>query len=266
MLRDVAMQEEPHAAGHAATDSDRAVEEARRILSTVSDGGLTVRLLGGAAIALRCQHARPPAPLARRYSDLDLVVDRRSATGLEKVLVDLGYRADVEFNTLHGRLRLVFDHADHSHLDVFVERFVMCHELNLGARLQVDTQTIPLADLWLTKLQVAKITHKDVVDVAALLVDWAVSDDDSGVNRRYIADLLSRDWGWWRTVTENVTIVRGRLAELGLGEAEQVLVTTRLDEIVADVERAPKTLRWKARARLGDRVPWREDPEESRDE
>jgi hypothetical protein len=241
-------------------------ETALGILSTAAAAGLTVRLLGGVAVALRCPQAGLGGPLARTYSDLDLVVERRSAAGLEDLLPRFGYRPDVEFNTLHGRSRLIFEHATRPHLDVFVERFAMCHELDLGPRLRIDARTIPLADLWLTKLQVAKLTRKDVLDVAALLVDWPVGEDEDGLNAPYVADLLARDWGWWRTVTENVAVVRARLADTGLQAMAQELAASRLDQIAGAVERAPKGMRWKARARIGDRVPWREDPEESRDE
>ena len=247
-----------------ASDGSVVLGEAARILAAADDSGLTVRLLGGAAIALRCPTARS-GPLERDYSDLDLVTDRRSAMRLENVLAGLGYEADAQFNALHGRSRLMFDHHKYPHLDVFVERFSMCHELNLGARLGVDELTIPLADLWLTKLQVAKLNRKDVLDVVALLADWELARDDSGVNQPYIVDLLSRDWGWWRTVTENTTVIADHLPALGLGEVDEMTARSRMQELARAVEIAPKTMRWKTRARVGERLPWREEPEESRD-
>ena len=40
-------------------------------VQAANEAGVTLRLLGGVAVALRCPSARGAGPLARDYSDLD---------------------------------------------------------------------------------------------------------------------------------------------------------------------------------------------------
>lgn len=231
------------------------------VQATQSAGG-SARVLGGIAVALRCPSARDPSLLARSYSDVDLVVDKKSGPLLSRTLERLEYEPEKRFNALHGHSRMMFHHADGTHVDVFVEEFAMCHKLDLSSRLGIHEITLPLADLLLTKLQVAELNEKDVTDAAALFLDHDLSEDESGVNVEYITGILGRDWGWWRTVSQNLAGLPGHVAKR-LPEAAAATVTARIDQLQVAVEHAPKSLRWKARAKAGDRIPWREDPEES---
>ena len=74
-------------------------------------------------------------------------------------------------------------------MDVFVSSFRMCHEIPLEKRLSVDEDTVPLAELLLTKLQIIELNEKDVRDTVALLLEHDVTDDDAGVNAGHIAEL-----------------------------------------------------------------------------
>jgi hypothetical protein len=244
------------------TANGTTVEEARKILAEVEQRGATARVLGGLGVALRCPTAQGDSPLARRYGDLDLAITRDSASVVADVVEDAGYEPARRFNAAHGRTRLLFADADGRHLDVFIGTFTMCHVLPLDKRLTIHHQTLSLADLLLTKLQIARLNRKDVVDAAALMADHALSDDEDGINVEYVSRLLSEDWGWWRTVTENLrTLVdRGDEFELPSDVVERIRDTaTRLTDAI---DQRPKALKWKIRAKLGDRVPWRDDPEE----
>jgi hypothetical protein len=42
-----------------------------------------------------------------------------------------------------------------------------------------------------------------------------------------------------------------------------VLVASRLSKLSKQIEQAPKTARWKLRGRVGDRVRWYDEPEET---
>jgi hypothetical protein len=241
---------------------EETIGAAGQILRAAQDDGAEARVLGGVAVALRCPSARGDAPLARSYSDIDLVTGKRSARALAGTLERLGYAPHERFNAVHGHSRMMFARGDGVHVDVFVEQFVMCHRLDVGSRLGVHEETLPLADLVLTKLQVAELNEKDVTDAAALLLDHELTADERGVNVEYVTGILSRDWGWWRTVSHNLRLLpdhlRGRLPEPAAAQ-----VAARVERLLAAIDAAPKSLKWKARAKVGERVPWREDPEES---
>lgn len=236
---------------------------AREILARAKAAGGEARLLGGLAVALRCPSAAEGGPFARSYSDIDLVTMNSSVEQLGSALAGLGYEPATRFNAAHGHSRLMFDRdEDGAHVDVFVRRFTMCHALDLGDRLSQDDLTIPLADLLLTKLQVAELNQKDVIDAAALLSDHSLTADESGINVRYLTGILGRDWGWWRTVTDNLLALPGHLRGR-VAEATAETVVGRISELESAIDTAPKSLRWRARAKAGSRLPWRDDPEES---
>lgn len=236
--------------------------EATRLLADVARRGDVGRWIGGVAVALRCESARARGPFARDYSDLDMVTSRSSATGLAAVLSEHGYVPVRNFNALHGRTRMLFVREDGAHADVFIDTFSMCHRLELAQRLSIHEETVSLADLLLTKLQVAKINHKDVTDALALLVDHELSSDESGINISYIAEILAKDWGWWRTMTANLEAIRTRLPRMQLPPLHAEISGSRLAQLSREIELRPKSMRWRMRARMGDRIPWREDPEE----
>lgn len=91
---------------------------------------------------------------------------------LQRLFIDHGYEPDREFNLLHGAQRLIFRHtADERHIDVFLDRFQMCHTFDLRDRLHLHSVTLPPTDLLLTKLQVVEATENDLRDLFALLSD-----------------------------------------------------------------------------------------------
>jgi hypothetical protein len=226
-------------------------EEAPRVLARIQERGLKVRAVGGLAVWLRCQSARRP-PLAREYKDLDLVSALDATSTLPAVLVELGYRADEEFNALHGHQRLYFwDEANGRQLDVFVDEMRMCHRLDLRARVALEPDTLPLADLLLAKLQVVEVNEKDLQDAGALLADHDVP-------AARVVDVLTGDWGWWRTATETLE----KVAAYADGKDGLDHVRTRAAALREAIDAEPKSRRWKLRAKVGERKRWYELPEE----
>jgi hypothetical protein len=82
--------------------------------------------------------------------------------------------------------------------------------------------------------------------------------DVIGLDR--IAAVTGADWGWFTTASDTLD----RLAEAsGDFDAERsTRLRSRIGEIRAAIAAAPKSLRWRARARIGRRMPWYEIPEE----
>jgi hypothetical protein len=236
--------------------------EGRRVLASAAADGLQLRAAGGVAIALRCPSALVP-PLKRSYADIDLAGRAKERRKITELLQGLGYGADQRFNAIHGATRLLFwDDANARQLDVFLDRFEMCHKLDLSPRLGIDGPTLPLADLLLMKLQIVETNHKDMVDILALLVDQTFTKDDSGIDLSYITKLTSADWGLWKTVTEGAKHVATFARQLGSFEHAD-LVHERVGSLLAALEQSPKSTAWKLRAKVGERIRWYELPEEA---
>jgi hypothetical protein len=189
-------------------------------------------------------------------------------TRLIELLEGLGYTADKRFNSLNAKERLLFwDEQNGRQLDVFVDRFEMCHKFDLRARLTADpgASTLPLADLLLTKMQVVEMNLKDMKDLAALLQDHPLTPDEEGINVDYVTKLTRSDWGLQHTIEvstgkiqhdENLSRLRADGAKYDLSQ--------QLADLVQVMSDAPKSTGWKLRAKVGERVKWYELPEEAR--
>jgi hypothetical protein len=238
------------------------VAEAARVLDAAHAGGLTLRLIGGVAIAFLTSGTRL---LPRDYQDVDFITSGRGGRQVQALLTDLGYDASTAFNGLHGHRRLLyFDPVNDRKVDVFVGEFAMCHSWAIRDRLRVTEKTLPPADLLLTKLQIRALTEKDQRDTLSLLYhcEMAERDESTVVNGAYVANLCARDWGLWRTCTLNIEGILGCTRDYDLRPEQRSLVTTRLTDLQERIERAPKSTAWKMRARIGERIKWYEEPEE----
>jgi hypothetical protein len=238
------------------------IAEAERISAKASAGKVPVKLVGGAAVNLHCSSARQ-APLKRKYGDLDFVASSKQRQAVQKLFESLGYEGDRRFNTLNGDQRLLYlDGVNGRQIDVFIDRMKMCHVIELANRLGHEGPTLTPADLLISKLQVYEVNMKDLVDTTALLLDHPIADhDDDAINAAYLARLTSEDWGLHRTLQLNSGRVRDAVRDL---DVDADLVNQRLDELWTRIETQPKSLKWRLRARVGDRMSWYELPEEVR--
>ena len=245
-----------------AVSVENPIDEGVRLLDEAGAAAVELRLTGGVAIARICPSAVSHPRLRREYSDIDFIGTSRAAGEIEGFFAAIGYLPDDEFNSLHGEHRLFFTDADRNReADVFLDQVRACHTLDLRERLTVWETTLPPADLLLSKLQVVETNEKDFQDIFAILLDHPLTDDDAGISLARITDICAKDWGWWRTVTMVIEKSAAR-AEETLEPSEAQVVKGRLEELRAAIEDAPKSRRWKLRARVGDRVPWHDDPEE----
>jgi hypothetical protein len=139
----------------------------------------------------------------------------------------------------------------------------MCHQIPLADRLNGHDQTVPLAELLLTKLQIIELNEKDVRDTVLLLHGHPIDDhDDEAVNGSQIAQLCANDWGLWRTITANLERCRSHVGDYELEQPDRNRIDSRFDELLGRIEEEPKTRGWKLRAKVGERKRWYELPEE----
>jgi hypothetical protein len=251
----------PSAVGEARVEPKEDLrEEAVRVLDAAAEEGVVLRAVGGLGVNLICPSARMP-PLARTYKDLDLAGRRGDAAAITAFLRSMGYAPDEEFNALHGHRQLYFWDPGHGRqLDVFVERITLSHQLEVGSRLDLAPRTLTPADLLLTKLQVVEINDKDLKDLCALLADQPVGPN--GIDPDRVVEVLASDWGWWRTCTATLDAVVGYATTLeGFDGRDRVLRSAQ--ELHDRIDGAPKSVRWKLRSIVGERVRWYELPEET---
>lgn len=240
---------------------DRAVD----IVSAASREGVPVRLLGGLAVRYLCPSF---PPRMKKDQDLDLASVSGFRAGLTSVLASLGFVPDKEFNALYGHRQLYFRSPDQAWtMDVMIDRLDMCHVLDFRGRIERMPVTLDVTDLLLSKLQIVEINEKDLQDAIYLLSAFPVgrADEPGTIGPARLCAIVCEDWGWWRTVTGNLDRLMA-LSEEDLGRLvppdppfDPVEQARTLRE---RAEETPKTLRWRLRARIGERMRWYELPEE----
>ena len=237
-------------------------EEAERILQRAETLGVTLRLLGGMAVSMRCPSASRP-PLSRRRVDIDVIGRRKETAKINQLFKELGYRPRERFNALHGS-RLIFnDIKNQRRVDVFLDVFQMCHKFDFRDRLAMEPKTIPLSDLLSTKLQIVEINEKDIKDIFAILLDHEVSDGEGPdmIDAGYISKLCAEDWGVYKTFTTNLEKLAGYTESIGIDQEQSKRIQDRAGKLKNSIEAAPKSMGWKMRASIGERKRWYELPE-----
>ena len=238
------------------------IEEAERVAAAAKKAGVNAKLLGGAGIHLHSPSARKP-PLKRKYGDLDYAIPKKDRKAVLTLFPALGYEANERFNLMNGDRRLYFyDGSNGRQVDVFVDVFKMSHVIDLRGRLDHDGPCASPSDLLLSKLQIYEVNRKDLIDVIALLLDHEIAEgEDDAIDPRYVARLACEDWGLCRTVELNLAKLDATLDEV---DVDRDLVRARAQKLWAAVSGAPKPLKWRLRAQVGDRLQWYELPEETR--
>lgn len=249
------------------------LEEANRIVTEGEKRGLILRALGGVAIRL---HSLGYMELAQRmgrlgerqqeFTDLDFMSYRRYRRPMKEFFESLGYsKRRATLSTAASERQIYFHPEGWFFVDVFYDKLLVAnHPLDFRGRLELDSPTIPVTDLLLEKLQIVNMGGKDVKDALVLLAahDIAKVATPEAVDGAYLAQLLTRNWGLWYTVTTNLRGLMDSLPGMkGPTDQERALIGARIETFLGRIERAPKSLRWKARALLGSRVRWYEPVE-----
>lgn len=237
------------------------------VLTRDENRHVILRLIGALAFRTQCpNYGYIQDRLDRKFTDIDFASYPKFVRDIRRILTECGYDEDKQVTQLFGDRRMLFHDNDFGrHIDVFFNALDFCHVLKFVGRLEAQELTLPLAELLLEKMQIVQINEKDLIDTVMLLREHPVGDSDRGsVNASIVARTLSNDWGFWRTVTGNLKLLDEKLEEYRdrLQEDDRDVVHGRIHELLEHIEREPKSMVWKARARVGERVKWYKDVEE----
>ena len=225
-----------------------------------------MRLIGALAFRTHCpEFGYIQDKLGRKFTDIDFASYPRFVRDIRRILTELGYEEDKQVTQLFGDRRMLYhDPVFGRHIDVFFNSLDFCHKVSFIDRLEAEELTLPLAELLLEKMQIVQINEKDLIDSIMLLREHPVgSTDKETINAEVIASTLGSDWGYWRTVTGNLKLLNEVIDNYeGLSQDDRNIVRKRIQELETRIETEPKNLRWKARAKIGERVKWYKDVEE----
>lgn len=242
------------------------LETAGFLLGEAKRRGVLLRVLGAVAFYYHCpSFAAAAAREGRFLSDIDFASYLGEVGRVEELCLSLGWRQHSQVKALFGTQRRIFFHPSKEiQVDIFLDQMRFCHVIPFKGRLEVDYPTVPLAEMLLEKMQIVRLTRKDVVDSLILLHDHPVdAHDNDTINTGYIASLCARDWGLWRTVTINLGKLQQALPQFANLELSSDGIMARLHSLMDRIEREPKSLGWKARSKLGEKKKWYNDVDEA---
>ena len=247
---------------------DDPLPEAVSLVEGAHRSGLKLRLLGGLGVRVLCPDF---PPRLRPGQDMDLACASKGRRDIAAYLEKSGCAPDKAFNSLNGDRQMYFTAPSGRPIDVMVDRLVMCHTLDFRPSFGNSSLTLDPAELLLSKLQIFELNAKDARDITHLLSGVPVGDkgdepviDAPFINTGRFGEVLAADWGWWRTTTGNLEKLPALLAQ----NPEMLPAQARFDPLeqakrLLDVANSvPKSMKWKLRANVGDRVRWYELPEE----
>src|ERR1700761_1577667 len=242
---------------------DDPLPEAVALVDGAARSGLKLRLLGGLGVRVLCPDF---PPRLRPGQDMDLACASKGRRDVAAYLEKSGCTPDKAFNSLNGDRQMYFTAPSGRPIDVMVDRLSMCHTLDFKASFGSSSLTLDPADLLLSKLQIVELNAKDAHDIFHLLSGLRVGRDSTrpAIDPDRFGSVLAADWGWWRTVTGNLAKLPDLLsAQPSLAPPyPRFDALTQAKQLQEVAETAPKGMKWKARARVGDRVRWYELPEE----
>jgi hypothetical protein len=237
--------------------------EAMTLVRSTSEAGHQLKILGGLGVRVLCPDF---PPRQRAGQDIDLACLGKSRRQVANHLEQAGCTPDKRFNNLNGDRQMYFNAPSGRPIDVMVDRLAMCHTLDFRPSFGSVSATLDPADLLLSKLQIVELNAKDAHDIFHLLSGVRVGPDATRpfIDPDRFGSVLSGDWGWWRTVTGSLN----KLPDLLAAQPDLTPAYPKYDpltqakQLLEVAETVPKGLKWKTRARVGDRVRWYELPEE----
>ncbi len=261
------------------------IDEAKSIVEKAQEKGIIIRILGALAIYIHSEHCPRCIELHKNlerlgkgkpvFTDLDLIGYKKQRRDIRKFFEGtLKFTPDRYINSLFGWRRNIFYHPKGAYyVDVFFSKLEFSHDVVFGekpgkGRLELDYPTITLTDVVLEKVQIHDINMKDIVDLIVLFNGHGVAERDEKelVNGKYIAKVLSDDWGFWYDATNNLEKVKGFASKFRdegkIRDEEAERVVSRIDLLLEMINGEPKTKKWEKRAKKGTKELWYRPVEE----
>jgi len=261
------------------------IKEAKRLVEEAQKRGIILRILGGLAIRIHSMEFEDFAMNIGRigmeekekkqeYSDIDFMSYSKFRKQIVKFLTEeMGYVKRRATLSSAASGRQIYFHGDGwFYIDVFYDKLMVAnHPIDFRGRLEIDSPTVPVTELLLEKIQIWEaFSEKDLKDILILLRahDISEKDEKEKINGKYIARLLSQDWGFWYTATSNLKRVRKILENIEeyykdvnidlskIKKGDISVIISRIEKLLKMIDEEPKTFGWKMRAKIGTRKRW----------
>ena len=259
------------------------MREAKQIVEEARMKGITLRIMGGLGIAIRCLDFRDfAAKLGRlgtgvvrgqEYSDIDLMSYGKHREDIKALFGEIGYaKRKATLSSAASERQIYYHPKGWFYVDVFFDKLLVAnHPIDFRGRLEIDYPTITATDMLLEKIQMWEaFSVKDLKDCLLLFKANNVKEgsDKEGIDASHIAKVLAQDWGFWYTATTNLKNLKKFTAEIDkLGPEAEINpekikaedrddIAAKIQIVLESIDREPKSFGWKLRAKIGTKRTW----------
>lgn len=239
------------------------LEEARHLTEEAQKQGMLLRVMGPIALHFYFPeyvdlYRRMERLGERVFTDIDYASYGKHRNKMVPFFEKQGYALEKRAAMMSGGARLIFFGDRVPMIDVFFDRLDYNHPIEYQGRLEIDPHCVSLTDLLLQKLQIVQINDKDLKDAMLLLLAARIGDTDDGmINAKYVAKLMSQEWGFHYTSTTNLGRIQAAVDGVqALDQAQRAKICEQAALLLKYIEEAPKSNGWKNRAKVGNKKPW----------
>jgi len=253
--KDIPMEEYPKPESY--------LDEARRLTDKAQKQGVILRVMGPIALHFYFPdyvdlYRRMERLGERVFTDIDYASYGKCRGKIVPFFEKHGYELEKRAAMVSGNTRHIYFSERIPMIDVFFDKLDYNHPIDYRGRLEIHPYCVSLTDLLLQKLQIVQINDKDLKDGMLLLLAAQVGETDVGmINTKYLTKIMCDDWGFYYTATQNLMKIKEAAAGVkALTDDHQRLIAERADQLFNIIENAPKSSKWKGRAKVGVKKPW----------
>jgi hypothetical protein len=239
------------------------LSEARRLSEDGNKEGVILRVMGPIALHFYFPDYvdlyRKMERLGDRvFTDIDYASYGKCKGKIVPFFEKHGYELEKRAAMLSGNTRHIYFSERIPMIDVFFDRLSYNHPIDYRGRLDIHPYCVSLTDLLLQKLQIVQINDKDLKDAMLLLLASPIGDTDEGqINIKYLAKIMSDDWGFYHTSTTNLNKVKDAARAVSVLTDEHLkTIHMKADTVLQAIEASPKSGKWKSRAKVGVNKIW----------
>ncbi|OGU57227.1 MAG: hypothetical protein A2V66_13915, partial [Ignavibacteria bacterium RBG_13_36_8] len=185
-----------------------------KIYNIAEKNGLLVRAIGGFAIVKKYAKYLIRKGIIRSIKDIDFLIFEEHINDFVKILSDLKFEPDQEFNFLYGSKRRIYK-SGNLVLDIFINSIDMNCNLTIPKeRLRKYEEIIPSTEMLLEKLQIKDLTKNKYTDMICIFNNELINSSDSDISLPIMINYLNDNWPFYH------------ISEHNLGQAMKIVKTS----------------------------------------
>lgn len=239
------------------------IQEARRLTEEAQKVGIFLRVMGPIALHIYFPehidlYRRMERLGERVFTDIDYASYGKNRGKMIAFFNAQGYQVEKRSLMMSGGARHIYFSERIPMIDVFFDELNYNHPIKYKDRLEIHPYCVSLTDLLLQKLQIVQINDKDLKDAILLFLAAPMGDKNNGmVNVQYLSKIMSNDWGFYYTSTTNLKKLKETARGISiLSEENRATISEKVNFLLTNIEKTPKSGKWKKREKVGAKKPW----------